>query len=165
MTRQEEFEKKLEELKALYEAEMQEQSDALNEYEYKDEWPKNGDKYWFIDSYGYIYGQSVLSSGAEPMHVKTGNIFRTREEAEYHLRMIDLAWEIKQLSFEPDYSLSFQCIYRFDWDRGGQEVVVDDAYYYVHSGVHFKTEKIAKQARDLIKSNDDFLYMLRRNLI
>ena len=71
--------------------------EAVNEYNetngkgYEKPWPQEGDKYYFLDSTGFIrdtnYDDYQLDNGRREF----GNFFRTREEAEAALERVKKA--------------------------------------------------------------------------
>lgn len=48
----------------------------------KDEWPKEGDAYWYIDGWGGAVRSKWDGGTLDRAHLSTGNIFRTEAEAE-----------------------------------------------------------------------------------
>lgn len=135
----------------------------VDEFHYVDWKPEIGDEYYCILITGDI---RTRIWGGDDRHdhyrLKTGNVFRTKEEAEYHLRMIDLAHEVKQLSYKPDSDC--RCFFiRFSCISARLSVGIEQAT--ISRSTYFKTEAIAEQAIRLFPSDDDFLYCMRKGLV
>ncbi len=129
-----------------------------------DEWPTVGVWYYYVDAAGVIKTYSFGDSKNDKHRLKTGNIFRTKEEAEFHLVMIDLAWEIKKHSFEPDWNDGEQGKCCALWDHKSNELMFCCAVSAESSYTYFPTLEKAKQAfKDVTK--EQFLYMTRKGLI
>lgn len=83
--------------------------------------PKEGELYWFIDSYGYICSEFEY----DEWFIKHKTVFRTREEVQQYKRYLDVLdkykyefskeeWKNKNiekwyLSFMSEYSGAFDC--------------------------------------------------------
>ena len=67
-------------------ATLAELNEEWEDYEEEDEWPEDGDEYWFIDATGDVYEDTVVQ-GHHPYRyidegrIAIGNVFRTKEEA------------------------------------------------------------------------------------
>lgn len=134
-----------------------------DEWHYLDWKPSLADEdYYTINHLGSIV---FVTNSNNKYKLKTDNVFQTHKQAEYHLRMVDLAHEVKKLSFKPDWSDGDQNKYflHYIYETGNID------YYFCRTDQHgktcFETEGIAKQAIELFKNNADFLYCLNKGLI
>ena len=88
-----------EELKALKEriAELEEQVKEEQEF------PQDGDGYWYIDDYGYILNEKWDGLDFEEFRLEIGNVFKTKEQAEFAVEKLKVEAELREFSkpFEP----------------------------------------------------------------
>ncbi len=123
-----------------------------------------GDAYWTISIDAKVMESSWHTSPYHSLKLMQGHVFKTEEQASYHLDMMKLAQKIKAHSFTPDW--------------GGKEQEKTTLYYSftdesIHShtcctllevGTCFKTKEIALAAvKDV--SDKDFIYMIDKGLI
>ena len=83
-----------EELKALKEriAELEEQAKEEQEF------PKNYDDYWYIDTTGDILNENWHGFGFEEAMLEIGNVFRTKEQAEFAIEKLKVEAELRKFS-------------------------------------------------------------------
>ncbi|PHS61048.1 MAG: hypothetical protein COB09_19055 [Thalassobium sp.] len=124
----------------------------------------DGDRYSYNDSFGGSYSKTWRDTKYDTHRLKTGNVFETKEAAEYHTFTIDVAWSIKQRAFEPDWDNSHQD----KWYVSHHHILHHTRFNSIHtserSGLYFETRAIAETAFEGI-SDKDFLYMMRNRLI
>lgn len=62
-------------------------------------WPKEGDEYYLIGSYGKIGYEHFSSKNiVDDMHIDIGNCYKTKEEAEQALEKMKVMAELKRLA-------------------------------------------------------------------
>lgn len=130
----------------------------------KDVWPQACDVYITIDSGGNWGGKLWRGNFSDLFRKKTGNIFRTKQDAEYHIQMISLAWKIKQHAFEPDWDDDEQSKYSAFYDHFRKKIG-RDRYTIVEEGRLFFETIAQREAALKDVSDKDFLYMMRKGLI
>lgn len=88
-----------EELKALREriAELEEQAKE------EEEFPKYYDDYWYVDTTGDVYSENWQGFGFEEAMLEIGNVFQTKEQAEFAVEKLKVEAELRKFSrpFEP----------------------------------------------------------------
>ena len=133
-----------EELKALKEriAELEEQVKGEQEF------PQDGDAYWFIDDEGGMSSTFYKNYYLDIYRQKIGNIFRTEDEAEFAVEKLKVEAELRKFSrtFEDDIS---------DWyiyyDTESQRIYTDSRMYCQTQGaIYFESEQVAQQAIELV---------------
>lgn len=131
-------------IKSLFcvEAEEVEEADEVEE-----EWPQSGDKYFSIDSFGYIVERCWVYGGLDSEARKEiGNIFKSKKEAEFAVERLKVIYELKQFA-EKDgtwngankhyylrYNVIFDC------------VAVDVGWACKTAELHFSSKNDAKSA-------------------
>ena len=83
-----------EELKALKEriAELEELAKEEQEF------PQDGDGYWYIDDYGYILSEKWDGLDFEEFRLEIGNVFKTKEQAEFAAEKLKVEAELRKFS-------------------------------------------------------------------
>ena len=75
----------------------------------KEEWPKVGDKYWYVTGTGDILLHTYGNGSYDVARKSIGNVFRTKKEAEFHAEYLKVCAELERLT---------------DWEEG-------DRYYCI----------------------------------
>lgn len=114
------------------------------------EFPQDGDKYWSVDSEGWVYGPYEYLSGDEMDLCRSsiGNTFQTEEQAEFAAEKLKVEAELRKFSrpFKEDDYNSFIEFYMFD-----KTLTVDSNEYWQTQGViYFESDKKAQQAIDTV---------------
>lgn len=103
-----------EELKALKEriAELEERVKDEQEF------PQDGDKYWYIGDEGDILNESWDGLDFEEYRLEIGNVFRTKEQAEFAVEKLKVEAELRKFSrpFKRD-SLNFLMCFDTEEDK------------------------------------------------
>ena len=136
-----------EELKALKEriAELEEQAKEEQEF------PRDGDEYWFINSTGDVVKSNWESLSFEIDRLEFGHIFKTKKEAEFAVEKLKVEAELRKFSrpFEEDVYNSYIELYMPD-----KTLTVDDCEHWQKQGViYFESDKKAQQAIDAVGEN------------
>ena len=83
-------------------SDMRDRLDQLNVKE--NEWPKFGDKYWSIDTFGNVNQFTCSYEGIYDNRCKSfGNVFRTKEDAEFAFERLKVLAEMRKFTFDPDW--------------------------------------------------------------
>ena len=89
---------RIERIEAL-EAEFNERLKALKaEVQREDEFPQDGDGYWYIDDYGYILNEKWDGLDFEEFRIEIGNVFKTKEQAEFAVEKLKVEAELRKFS-------------------------------------------------------------------
>lgn len=91
---------RIERIEAL-EAEFNEKIKKLKEEEQA--FPKYYDDYWYIDTTGDVYSENWHGFGFEKAMLEMGNVFRTKEQAEFAVEKLKVEAELRKFSrpFKP----------------------------------------------------------------
>lgn len=150
MSKIEKLQKKIDELqKELDEFKEQEKK---KETERVDVWkPKLGEGYWYIDSCGYVFYTINAFKQEDKKRFFVGNVFKTREEAEFIVEKLKVLTELRAFAEPKD----------MEWDGGRKhwEIVYESTLDRVQTvnwlscrtnGIHFETEEKAQKAIDAV---------------
>ena len=133
-----------EELKALKEriAELEEQA--------KEEWefPQDGDDYWYLDTTGDILHEIWGDFRFEKYMLEIGNIFRTKEQAEFAVEKLKVEAELRKFSRPFKYGdWNFEIL----WNNHENNIELDWSGYVVRQSViYFASGEIAEKAIDAV---------------
>ena len=133
-----------EELKALKEriAELEEQVKGEQEF------PQEDDIFWFINT----FGRSVWSTWGESITnrqlIEIGNMFRTKEQAEFAVEKLKVEAELRKFSrpFKEDEYNYFIQIH----PSRNNIVTESDDYYPTQGTIYFESTTIANEAIDTV---------------
>ena len=154
MDKLEELEKQVE----LYEKNIESQQQSLEtlkreleELKMKKEnepWkPKDGDKYWLISHNGYVVQVRWMGDEAEDDIYAIGNVFKTREEAEFRIEQLTVEAELRRFArpFDRDEE---NWVINYDVD---DNAIIVFRYHTVQCvNIHFASKEIAQKAIDTV---------------
>jgi hypothetical protein len=152
-----------EQMKAL-QAEMDALKAIIDEPENQVWIPEMECEYFYTDEAGEMDGACWANDSYDNHRLKTGNVFKTAAEAEYHIKMIDLAWEIRKHSFEPDWSDEYQDKYTLYLNHDSKELYVAVRVSYSFTKTHFPSSEAFDKAFKGV-AFEDADYMQRKGLI
>ncbi|MFV8290812.1 hypothetical protein ACNNMX_02040 [Aerococcus viridans] len=66
------------------------------------EFPQDGDDYWFIDSTGEVINEKWEGLGFEIERLEFGNIFKTKEQVEFAFEKLKVEAELRKFSQHPN---------------------------------------------------------------
>lgn len=126
-----------EELKALKEriAELEEQVKVEQEF------PQDGDGYWYIDDEGYISNEKWDGLDFEEYRLAVGNIFKTKKQAEFAVEKLKVEAELRKFSkpFKEDGNNCFIQI-----NSSYNNIVIDtDEGYQTQGTIYYETRNEA----------------------
>ena len=99
----------------------------------EEKFPKVGDEYWYISSNGYIlhaYNDGITR--ADVGLLKIGNMFRTKEQAEFLVEKLKVEAELRNLSDSWDLEKT-QYTFSFNWEVEEFEIEYPDYNQYPDS--------------------------------
>lgn len=110
--------------------------------------PEYGDEYWAISSRGepdkYRWCGDIIDKGA----FNLGNIFRTKEEAEFEAERIKVLRELEKMGRSYAYDLYDLCICLYANDKVGCRIETDAISMY--GKYYFRSEEEVKEAIEKI---------------
>ncbi len=112
--------------------------------EQEQEFPQDGDEYWYIDNDGYILNEKWDGLDFEEYRLAIGNVFKTKEQAEFAVEKLKVEAELRKFSrpFEPMEN-NFYIVF----DAG--DVSVDVwyvSYSKIQGAIYFESKENAQQA-------------------
>lgn len=127
------------------ETEFAEKLKALKaETQQEQEFPKRGDKYWFVDSDTEVIASKWFCDVWDQGRLSIGNIFRTKEQAEFAAEKLKVEAELRKFS-RPFECGAFNCCISLDTDEDC--FYVDSSRYFQSQGtIHFESKVKAQQA-------------------
>lgn len=127
------------------ETEFNEKIKALKaEAQREDEFPKYGDRYWYVGATGRIFNSEWDGFGSTEDRLKIDNVFKNKEEAEFAVEKLKVEAELRKFSrpFKEDEDNHFIQI-----NSSHNNIVVDDDECYQTQGtIYFKNRFEAHDA-------------------
>lgn len=123
-----------------------------------DEWPKNGDIHWYVDASGCISWAGFNSESiSDAAALATGNIYRTKEEAEREVERRKLLTQLRKMAKaswgggNADWSWSGQ----YKWElfyvhRDKEWSAIDLGQSQTQGAIYFATGRDAEAAIETI---------------
>lgn len=115
LNRIEELEKELAELKSRVKEEQ--------------EFPQFGDDYWYVDSDTEVMGIAWYGGDYDQGQLSIGNVFKTKEQAEFAVEKLKVEAELRKLSDSWDLEKT-QYTFSFNWEVGEFEIDYPDYNQY-----------------------------------
>ncbi|MBK0347874.1 hypothetical protein JDW15_04345 [Aerococcaceae bacterium zg-ZJ1578] len=147
----EEIKQELIELKAK----MEQLEKALEEA--NDEW-SDGDTYYVIESDGRVVENRWDNDFVDKNRLSIGNVFKTKEEAEFEVEAIKVYHELKKFS-RPFIKNKGNWIIGYDLIRNDFSLI--DILRITSSELHFASKETAKKAFDAVGADRVKKYYLR----
>lgn len=133
-----------EEIKALKEriAELEEQVKG------KQEFPQDGDEYWYIDDRGFVGGSLYTNHYIDSGRQTVDNFFSSREQAEFAAEKLKVEAELRKFS-RPFECGAFNCCISLDTDEDC--LYLDNSRYFHSQGaLYFESKVKAQQAIEAV---------------
>ena len=116
------------------------------EVKQREDFPQDGDGYWYIDDYGYILNEKWDGIDFEEFRLEIGNVFKTKEQAEFAVEKLKVEVELRKFSrpFERgvnNHSLLLE-IYN---NRNRLDIGVSNCYQ-AQGAIYFESEEKAQKA-------------------
>jgi hypothetical protein len=126
-----------------------------------DNWPKDGDKYYYLDTLGGIESTTwAYDNPSDKECLELGLVFRTKEEAQAHVSYLKALTRVKgSSSFKPNWNNPSQMKYRVYYEHGPKtlESTISWSSQNIGTPVYYESEEAAEQA---IKDHkEDFLIL------
>ena len=129
-----------EELKVLKKriAELEEQEKQEQEF------PQNGDNYWYINPLGIVLRDEWLYFVSERYKIEIGNVFKTEQDAHFAVEKLKVEAELRKFSRPFEYG---KFNYYFFFDIDGNSIITDFTSYCPPQGaIYFESEEKAQEA-------------------
>lgn len=140
--------KVVERLVNVIKEEYEKSKDKYEQEEQKEDvFPKEGEKFWLINAYGNIV-QCVWTNSVEHRNALAfGNVYKTKEEAEFALEKLKVIAELKKFAEPKDRVWDeYNKHYYIGWDTDDNKFDIDFYHMYKKSIIYFVSEEKAKEA-------------------
>ena len=108
------------------------------------EFPQDGDGYWYIDDYGYILSEKWGGLDFEEFRLEIGNVFKTKEQAEFSVEKLKVEAELRKYSRPFEYGKFNHYLFL---DIDGDSFRTDFTSYCPPQGaIYFESEEKAQEA-------------------
>ena len=110
--------------------------------------PKVGDEYWYMTTTGKIFNSNWDSFVSEEYMLEIGNVFRTKEQAEFAVEKLKVEAELQKFGrpFKEDEYNYFIQIH----PSHNNIVVESDDFYQTQGTIYFESTAIANEATDTV---------------
>jgi hypothetical protein len=130
---------------------------ALDEYKKKQVWPQMGDKYCYIEG-GMVYeGEEYDEDAYDDRMQAIGNMFKTKEEANFKLEQLKVLHELEQLADDDQPWDGKNLHYKILYTRNSESPFFSIEYWridqHVPSQFYFKSYESAQVALNEIGEN------------
>lgn len=134
------------------ETEFNEKIKALKaEAQREDEFPQDGDMYWYIDNDGEVMEMEWQGNEYDQGRLSIDNVFHTKEQAEFAVEKLKVEAELRKLSDSWDLE-NTQYSFSFNWENGEFEIEYPDYnqypnsyYFYSINSLELAIETIGKE--------------------
>ena len=143
-----------EELQKLKEEFEQRIRELKDKYKPEGEWPEGGDDYWYIIASGEVSGSFWAYTMLDKQMLEFGNIFKTKEEAEFEVERLTVLRELEKMGRPFNFGIENWYVYLnkhsdIDYSLKYESEVVYGDYYF--SSYDEAKEAIDKIGEDRIK--------------
>lgn len=122
--------------------------------------PKRGDRYYYVNSFGNVYGDEWNDSVADIDRLGIGNVFETRKEAKFEVERLKILAIMKKYS-RPFIQGERNYYIEFDYNR---DSIVINLFRYCNIGIYyFESEEIAQKVIDEIGEDKLKKYYFRED--
>lgn len=94
------------------------------------EFPQDGDEYWYIGTTGNVYDENWEGFGFEEAALEIGNVFKTKKEADFAAEKLKVEAELRKFG-RPFECGAFNCCISLD---------KDDVCFYLESSRYFQSQ-------------------------
>lgn len=143
------YEKMIDEKLATLKEELLEEMIQIFEEECEDKFPKLGDEYWYLNPGGQVCRGVWDGITADRMRLEIGNVFKTREEAEFESEKRLVIAELKKYAEPKDREWNgMNKHFYFRLKTETNEICVDTDCRFKTATLHFESlEKTAEAIR------------------
>lgn len=105
--------------------------------------PKHRENYWYIDSFGEVHVDRWLCFGGDEFRYSVGNVFKTKEEAEFEAERLEVLTELKKFSRK---FRKGELNYYISLNSKTNELGIYVSDYYIGLDVYFESYEKANEA-------------------
>ena len=127
-------------------------NEVLESITQDNKYPKDGEKIYSLDVDGLVK-EGVFDKAYDKHQFDIGNIFSTKEKAEFKAEQLKVLHELEELADDDQSWISEDKIvthYILTYRPKFNRIVADDYATVMNCGIHFKTQKSAQAAIDTI---------------
>ena len=112
------------------------------------EFPQDGDEYCYVDSDGDVLHDEWDGFASEEGMLKIGNVFQTKEEAEFAVEKLKVEAELRKFSRPFEYGdWNFEIL----WNNHENNIELDWSGYVVRQSViYFESGEVAEKAIEAV---------------
>ena len=126
-------------------AKLEKELDELKEVEIEDdEFPRLGERYWFVDSVGNVFGDCWYDSMADNYRKDFLRIFKTKEECFRYLE-IQEAFKEESKNFEPNWKDGSQDKYYLYYDHDENSVEISWNTWCGEAILYFESREVLEE--------------------
>lgn len=126
-------------------AKLEKELDELKEVEIEDdEFPRLGERYWFVDSVGNVFGDCWYDSMADNYRKDFLRIFKTKEECFRYLE-IQEAFKEESKNFEPNWKDGSQDKYYLYYDHDENSVEISWNTWSGQAILYFESREVLEE--------------------
>ena len=142
--------------------ELQKELDELKKQENDGMWiPKGGEYYWHIDSCGEVFHTINAFGQKDEKRFYIGNVFKTKEEAEFAVEKLKVLAELKVFSEPKDREWDVENQHwDIRYDVQEEKVYADRWRLSKTNNIYFESNKKAQQAIDAVGEDRIMKYYL-----
>lgn len=130
---------------------LQKELDELKKQENNGMWiPKRGERYWYIDGCGEVFYTINKFMPKDEKRFLVGNVFKTKEEAEFAVEKLKVLAELKVFAESKDRKWDGE---NRHWEIGywsDRGLVNVDWFTCKSGGIYFESKEKARQAIDAV---------------
>lgn len=149
----------LEQIKNLIEEVIGKLKYIKDEYGNEEEWPKEGDDYWVISSYGLVNKHTWNDDCFDSIALGNNAIFRTVGEAQFEAERLKVLRELEKMGRPFDFAFLNLCICLYANDKVGCRIERDVVSMY--GNYYFRSEEEVKEAIEKIGEDRIKKYLFR----
>ena len=109
--------------------------------------PKYGAQYWYVNHSNGVISTYWLDNAVDKMRYDLGNVFSTREEAEFYKEQLKVEAALKRFA-RPFVANKGNFMLRYDHDRN--EILIEDFGFIQFSNIYFPSKEITQKAIDTV---------------
>ena len=121
---------------------------ALEEYKKKQIWPQEGDKYYHLGYDGNVTWDRYNDDFVDKNRFRLGNMFKTKEEAEFKLEQLRVLHELGQLADDDkiDAYKNYHYMLIYDFDKSAVKICDIVCANFMYGTHYFKSKESAQAA-------------------
>ncbi|MGX7141424.1 hypothetical protein ACWOBX_08230 [Facklamia languida] len=131
-----------------------------DDHKEEEEWPKEGDNYWVIETFGGVKNYDWLDDVLDRIALNKNAIFKTEEEAEFEAGRLKVLRELEKMGSPYDDQFGNWCIY-LDTNGNLDHYCEMGEGCFVYGDYYFRSEEEVKEAIEKIGKDRIKKYLFR----